>query len=126
MENSDIINHYRPDLDQFEAIYRSIHENTELSGKESDTARRVADHLSSLGFVVTKGVGGTGVVGVLRNGQGQCIMLRAGLDALPIEEATGLSYACSKTMKDSWELEQPVMHAAVMIYTWRVRWREQP
>ncbi|KAL1846578.1 hypothetical protein Daus18300_014222 [Diaporthe australafricana] len=111
MDNSDIVSRYRPDLNQFEAIYRSIHENAELSGKESETAQRVADHLSSLGFFVAKGVGGTGVIGVLRNGQGQCIMLRAELDALPIREATGLPYACSKTMKDSWGLDQPVMHA---------------
>lgn len=111
MNVSDIINHYRPDLNQFEATYRLIHENAELSEKESETAQQVADHLSSLGYVVTKDVGGTGVVGVLRNGPGRCIMLRAELDALPIKEATSLPYACSRVMKDSWGLEKPAMHA---------------
>lgn len=111
MDNGDIVNYYRPDLDQFEEIYRWIHENAELSKAETQTARRVADHLSSLGFSVTEGVGGTGVVGILRNGQGRCVMLRAELDALPIKEATGLPYSCDNTMADNWGRVQPVMHA---------------
>lgn len=111
-DNSDVVNRYRPDLDQFEAIYQSIHKNAELPKMEGQTARQMADHLSGLGFDVTEGVGGNGVVGVLRNGEGRCVMLRAELDALPVKEATGLPYACDKTMKDSSGQEQPVMHAA--------------
>lgn len=112
MDNSDIVNNFRPHLDQFESIYREIHRDAELSGLETNTARRAASHLSSLGFEVTKHVGNTGVVGVLRNGKGWCVMLRAEMDALPIEECTGLPYACNKKMQDFWGCEQPVMHAA--------------
>ncbi|KAG6356204.1 hypothetical protein INS49_015591 [Diaporthe citri] len=109
---SNIVHHFRPNLGEFEAIYQSIHKNAELSKMETQTARKMADYLSSLGFDVTEGVGGNGVVGVLRNGEGRCVMLRAELDALPIKEATGLPYACNKMMKDIWGQEQPVMHAA--------------
>lgn len=112
MDNSDIVNNFRPHLDQFEKIYREIHKDAELSGLETNTARRAANHLSSLGFEVTKHVGNTGVVGVLRNGKGRCVMLRAEMDALPIEECTGLPYACNKKMQDVLGREQPVMHAA--------------
>lgn len=111
MGDSDIVNHYRPDLDHFEEIYRQIHEHPELSKVETKTAQQMAGHLSNLGFSVAEGVGGTGVVGILRNGQGRCVMLRAELDALPIKEATGLPYSCDKTMADEWGREQPVMHA---------------
>lgn len=97
MDNGDIVNHYRPDLNQFEDIYRAIHEHAEISGvsgEESNTAQRIADHLVSLGFGVTCRVGGYGVVGILSNGRGRCVMLRAEMDAQEVKEATGLPYAC--------------------------------
>ncbi|KAK7730309.1 hypothetical protein SLS63_005879 [Diaporthe eres] len=109
---SDIVNRFRPNLEEFEAIYQSIHKNAELSMMETQTAQQMAGHLHSLGFEVTEGVGGNGVVGELCNGEGQCVMLRAELDALPIKEATNLPHACDKTMRDVWGQEQPVMHAA--------------
>lgn len=107
---NNIVNRFRPSLEEFEAIYRSIHHNAELSKMETNTARLVATHLSSLQFAVTQGVGGTGVVGVFHNGEGRCVMLRAELDALPIKEARG--YACNKTMEDDWGQQQPVTYAA--------------
>ena len=76
-----------------EALYRDLHANPELAFAEVRTAKKLADELRGLGFEVTEGVGKTGVVGLLRNGQGPTIMVRTELDALPMEEKTGLSYA---------------------------------
>lgn len=97
-----------PDL---EGIYKDIHAHPELSMQETRTARIAESHLKSLGFEVTPEVGKTGVVGLLRNGEGPTVMLRADMDALPIEEATGLSYA-SKAVAMSHEGRQvPVAHS---------------
>ena len=76
-----------------EALYRDLHANPELAFAEVRTAKKLADELRGLGFEVTEGVGKTGVVGLLRNGQGPTIMVRTELDALPMEEKTGLPYA---------------------------------
>jgi hypothetical protein len=80
-------------LPELEAIYKDIHAHPELSMQETRTARIAETHLKTIGFEVTAGVGKTGVVGLLRNGDGPTVMLRADMDALPIEEATGLPYA---------------------------------
>lgn len=77
----------------YELIYQDIHRNPELSNQEVQTARKVALELNRLGIDVTTGVGGTGVVGVLRNGAGPIVAIRADMDALPIQELTGLPYA---------------------------------
>ncbi|MEV4314958.1 amidohydrolase [Actinocrispum sp. NPDC049592] len=74
-------------------FYRDLHEHPELSGQEHRTAERIAQALVPLGYEVTTGVGGTGVVALLRRGDGPTVMLRADMDALPIEEKTGLPYA---------------------------------
>ncbi len=79
-----------PELD---ALYQDLHCHPELSGAETRTAAILATQLRKLGFEVTTGVGGTGVVGVLRNGTGPTVMLRTELDALPVLEKTGLPYA---------------------------------
>src|SRR6267378_447801 len=84
-------------LPELEALYKDIHRHPELSMQETRTARIAADHLRASGFEVTTGVGKTGVVGVLRNGDGPTVMLRADMDALPIKEATDLPYASSVT-----------------------------
>src|SRR5207237_4591584 len=86
-----------PDL---EALYKDIHAHPELSMQETRTAGLAADRLRTAGYEVTSGVGKTGVVGLLRNGDGPVVMLRADMDALPIEEATGLPYASKATAKD--------------------------
>jgi amidohydrolase len=86
-----------PDL---EALYKDIHAHPELSMQETRTAGLAADRLRAAGYEVTTGVGETGVVGLLRNGDGPTVMLRADMDALPVEEATGLPYASKAKMKD--------------------------
>src|SRR5881227_2018831 len=80
-------------LPELEALYKDIHAHPELSMQETRTADLAAQHLRASGFEVTTGVGKTGVVGLLRNGGGPTVMLRADMDGLPIEEATGLPYA---------------------------------
>src|SRR5690242_18141917 len=84
-----------------ESTYTDIHAHPELSMQEIRTAGIAADHLRDAGFNVTTGVGKTGVVGVLRNGEGPTVMLRADMDALPVQEATGLPYASKVTATDS-------------------------
>lgn len=96
-----------PDL---EALYKDIHAHPELSMQETRTASLAADRLRAAGYEVTTGVGTTGVVGLLRNGDGPIVMLRADMDALPIEEATGLPYASKVKMKDRQGNTVPVGH----------------
>jgi amidohydrolase len=98
----------RPEL---EALYKDIHRHPELSMQETRTAGIAADHLRTSGFEVTTGVGKTGVVGVLRNGDGPTVMLRADMDALPIKEATGLPYASSVTATGPDGRSVPVAHS---------------
>jgi hippurate hydrolase len=94
-----------------EALYLDLHQHPELSLHEVETARKIAARLQALGYDVTTGVGGHGVVGLLKNGDGPVVMLRAELDALPIAEATGLPYASTATTKDDSGAIVPVMHA---------------
>src|SRR5262245_55005085 len=74
-------------------LYRDLHEHPELSEQETRTAAIAAKTLTGLGYETTTGVGGTGVVGVLRRGAGPAVLLRADMDALPVAERTGLPYA---------------------------------
>jgi hippurate hydrolase len=92
-------------------FYQDLHQHPELSLQEHRTAQRVAEALRPLGFEVTEQVGGTGVVGLLRNGDGPVVMLRADFDALPVEEQTGLPYASSVRAVGADGGEVPVMHA---------------
>lgn len=94
-----------------EGFYRDLHAHPELSHQESRTATKVADRLRATGCEVHTGVGGTGVVGVLRNGEGPVVLLRADMDALPVRETTGLPYASEVTTTDPEGNETPVMHA---------------
>ena len=96
---------------QLDALYLDLHQNPELSGKETKTAAKLAERLRSLGYQVTTGVGGTGVVGVLKNGTGPTVLVRTELDALPVEEKTGLPYASKATATDPSGKTVPVMHA---------------
>ena len=96
---------------QAHALYLDLHEHPELSGHETDTAAELADQLRSAGYEVTEHVGGTGVVALLKNGSGPTIMLRTELDALPVEEQTGLPYASKVHTKDDAGHDVPVMHA---------------
>ncbi|TQM45266.1 amidohydrolase [Pseudonocardia cypriaca] len=92
-------------------LYRDLHRHPELSFQEHRTAAVVADHLGALGFETTTGVGGTGVVGVLRNGEGPTALLRADMDALPMQEKTGLPYASDVRGVDHLGHEVDVFHA---------------
>jgi hippurate hydrolase len=96
---------------QLDALYIDLHKNPELSTKEQRTSARMAEELRKLGYEVTAGVGGTGVVGVLRNGKGPTVLLRTELDALPVEEKTGLPYASTATGVNPQGQTVPVMHA---------------
>src|SRR5690349_15856707 len=97
-------------LPDSEAFYKDVHSHPELSMQETRTAGLAADRLRAAGYEVTTGVGKTGVVGLLRNGDGPTVMLRADMDALPVEEATGLSYASKAKMKDREGHTVPVGH----------------
>src|SRR5574338_684134 len=97
-----------PDL---EALYKDIHAHPELSMRETRTANIAAERLRAAGFDVTTGVGKTGVVGLLRNGDGPVVMLRADMDALPVKEATGVAYASTISAKDAAGETVPVAHA---------------
>lgn len=94
-----------------QALYLDLHEHPELSSHETRTAAELANRLRALGYEVTEHVGGTGVVGVLKNGPGPTVMLRTELDALPVEEKTGLPYASKVHTKDDSGRDVPVMHA---------------
>ena len=94
-----------------EDFYRDLHGHPELSHQERRTAARVVERLTPAGYEVHEGVGGTGVVGVLRNGDGPTVLLRADMDALPVQEATGLPYASKDTATDGAGNQVPVMHA---------------
>jgi amidohydrolase len=93
------------------ALYIDLHSHPELSLHEVATAAKLAERLRHLGYEVTTRVGGTGVVGVLRNGAGPTVMLRTELDALPVEEKTGLPYASTVRVQNDAGVEVPVMHA---------------
>lgn len=94
-----------------ETLYKHFHQNPELSFLEEKTAARLAKELKEIGFDVTEKVGGHGVVGVLKNGEGPTILVRADMDALPIMEETGLDHASKVKMTDITGDEVSVMHA---------------
>jgi hippurate hydrolase len=108
-----------PDL---EDLYTNLHAHPELSMDETRTADLAAERLRSAGYEVTTGIGKTGVVGLLRNGEGPTVMLRADMDALPVEEATGVPYASTARGVDQEGRNVPVMHACGhdMHVTWLV------
>lgn len=93
------------------ALYRDLHSHPELAFGEHRTAAIVTDRLTELGFVVTTGIGRTGVVGVLANGAGPTVLLRADMDGLPVLEDTGLDWASTDTAIDHTGADVPVMHA---------------
>ncbi|OBI42717.1 amidohydrolase [Mycobacterium kyorinense] len=91
-------------------VFKDIHRNPELGFMETRTAGIVAHTLTVLGFAVTTGIGGTGVTAVLRNGSGPTVMYRADMDALTVEEATGLDYASTVRVRRDDGSESPVGH----------------
>ena len=93
------------------ALYEALHAHPELSFAEHRTAAILADRLQALGYEVTRGIGGTGVVATLSNGEGPTVLLRADIDALPVREATGLAYASSAMAVNDDGESVPVAHA---------------
>jgi len=94
-----------------DSLYKHLHAHPELSLQEKETAKRIGDELEQAGLQVTRGVGRTGVVGVLQNGAGPTVLVRTDLDALPVKEQTGLPYASAVQAKDEKGETVSVMHA---------------
>jgi hippurate hydrolase len=113
--SSDCVEAIRKCIDQecssLEALYKHLHAHPELSNQEEQTSARLAKELKALGFEVTTNVGGTGVVGILKNGDGPTVLVRTDMDALPVTEATGLPYASKARARDRYGKEVGVMHA---------------
>ena len=120
--SGNALQHLDDVLPELEALYKDLHAHPELSMQERRTAGIAADRLRAAGYEVTTGIGVTGVVGVLRNGDGPTVMLRADMDALPVEEATGLPYASTATATDREGHAVPVSHMCGhdMHVTWLV------
>lgn len=110
---ASVIKQYRPDLKPYEELYKYCHANGELSTQEKDTAALITERLKKLSsdLDIRTGIGGHGQVAILKNGPGATILLRADIDALPVQEKTGLPYASTKTMRDTDGIVKPTMHA---------------
>lgn len=100
-----------PDWEFLRGFYQDLHAHPELSGFEKRTASKIQEALAPLNCEVIKDVGGYGVLGVFRNGEGPTVLMRADFDALPVKETSGLSYASTKEMVDHRGVNCPVMHA---------------
>ncbi len=96
---------------EIDALYLDLHQHPELSMHEQQTGAKLAERLKALGYQVTTGVGRTGIVAILKNGGGPTVLLRTDMDALPVEEKTGLPYASKVTTTNSDGVTVPVMHA---------------
>jgi len=108
---ADVSSLVKSELPSLLTLYKELHANPELSLHEVETSARVAKELKDAGLEVTENVGGHGVVGVLKNGEGPVIMVRTDMDALPVKELTGLPYASKKLVKEESGREVNVMHA---------------
>jgi len=108
---ADVTSVVKQELPSLVTLYKELHANPELSLHETETAARIAKELRAAGLEVTENVGGHGVVGVLKNGDGPVILVRTDLDALPVKEQTEAPYASTKVVKDDLGREVNVMHA---------------
>ncbi|KAK9417327.1 putative Hippurate hydrolase [Seiridium unicorne] len=108
-----VLGSHGPDYTRYESLYKYMHANAELSWQEHETAATIARSLEDLSpdLELHTGIAGAGLVAIFRTGPGKTILLRADLDGLPVEEKTGLDYACRKRMTDQFGVDQPVMHA---------------
>ena len=124
-DKASIIDKYRPNLAPFEDVYRDIHQNPELSDLEVRTANIAASHLKGLdGFLVHRGVGGHGVVGVLDNGPGSVILLRADMDALPLLEKRTWNTRVPKSQRIVKGTKPPSCMPAATICTRLALWQQ--
>lgn len=108
---SDLTGDINADYAYLEALYKHLHANPEISFQEKETSARMAQELLSLGFDVTENIGGYGVVGVLKNGEGPTVLVRTDTDGLPVKEQTGLEFASQATTVDDKGKTVPTMHA---------------
>jgi amidohydrolase len=108
---SDLREAVAKDYDYLFSLYKHLHTHPELSFKEVETAKRIGDELEMLGFDVTRGFGGTGLVAVMRNEEGPTLLVRADMDALPVAEQTGLAYASTVKSVEQTGQTVSVMHA---------------
>ncbi|KAM3471995.1 hypothetical protein MY5147_005534 [Beauveria neobassiana] len=112
---SQVVAQYRPDLGPLQELYKHLHQNPELSDQESETAALIAEKLKAVApedLAIKTSIGGHGLAAVLPNGRGPTVLLRADIDALPVEERTGLPYASKKrVIHAATGVEKPVMHA---------------
>ncbi|KAJ6438105.1 hippurate hydrolase [Purpureocillium lavendulum] len=112
---SQVIHDHRPDTRPLEELYKHFHRHPELSNQESETAATIAARLKAIGpdgLLIKSHIGGFGIAAVLRNGDGPTVLLRADIDALPVQEQTGLEYASTRRMVHAATgVEKPVMHA---------------
>jgi amidohydrolase len=92
-------------------LFEYFHQHPELSFLETETSKRLASELRALGYDVTEGVGGTGVVAVMKNGDGPTVLMRADMDGLPLKEDSGVANPSAVTQVDIDGIEKPVMHA---------------
>lgn len=108
-----ILSSLKPDLSKYESIYKDLHQNPGLSLQEEYASKTAAKHLKDLkGFDIRTDIGGHGLIGILKNGEGKTVLLRADMDALPVKELTGLPYASKVKVVDEQDgIEKPVMHA---------------
>jgi amidohydrolase len=113
MHVSKILDLHRPDLSTYEGLYKQFHQNPELSNLESETAQSIVQQLQRISpdIDIRPTIGGYGIAAIIKNGSGPTVLSRADMDALPVEERTGLAYASQKRMADVHGQEQPVMHA---------------
>jgi amidohydrolase len=107
-EISDLINEH---FESLQELYKHFHANPELSLQEENTSRQLAGELRELGFTVTERVGGYGIVAVFENGDGPVILVRSDMDALPMREETGVSFASTATAITAEGEQTYVMHA---------------
>ncbi len=110
-ENASLKDQVESVFPDAKALYLDLHQHPELSSHETRTAALLAGKLRALGYEVTENLGGAGIVAVMKNGPGPVVMLRTELDALPVEEQTGLPYASKVRAKDDSGRDVPVMHA---------------
>ncbi|CAM1500537.1 Fc.00g096990.m01.CDS01 [Cosmosporella sp. VM-42] len=111
---SRVVEQHRPDLQPLQRLYKLFHRHPELSNQEAETARTIVEWFKAFGpedLIIKPSIGGHGLAAILTNGDGPTVLLRADIDALPVEERTGLPYASTKRMLDAAGVEKPVMHA---------------
>ncbi len=111
VKNPDSEPWFQANLDDLVSLYKHLHTHPELSFQEKETSKRIAEELRKAGAEVTTGLGKYGVVGVLKNGEGPTVLVRSDLDALPVTEQTGLSYASQQVVNDAAGKSVGVMHA---------------